>query len=109
MSSTPPKSPHSVDHHRSPSEIIRTHSEMLAAEAEFRAATRRLELDDLCSELKTPEERIRAWERLHGLTLPRNPNHAVLGGIALKTGLTLQEVQAVQRNDASRRMRRTEP
>jgi len=110
MSSNPPKSPDSFAHHRSPSELIRTHAEMLAAEAEFRAAQRRLELDALCSDLKTPEERIRAWERVHGLTLPRDSNHRILGGIALKTGLTLEEIHAVQRNDAARRARpRTSP
>lgn len=110
MSSNPPKAPDGFAHHRAPSELIRTHAEMLAAEAEVLAAKRRLELDALCSDLKTPEERIRAWERVHGLTLPRDPNHRILGGIALKTGLTLEEVQAVQRSDVARRIRpRTAP
>jgi len=78
---------------------------MLAAEAEVLAAKRRLELDALCSDLKTPEERIRAWERVHGLTLPRDPNHRILARVALKTGLKLEEVQAVQRSDVARRVR----
>jgi hypothetical protein len=82
---------------------------LLAAEAEASAAKRRVELEALCSDLKTPEERIRAWERVHGLSLPRDPNHPVLGGIALKTRLTLEQVQAVQRSDAARRRTRTEP
>lgn len=105
MNSNPPKSPDSFAHGTPSTELLRTHAEMLAAEAEVFAAKRRLELDALCSDLKTPEERIRAWERVHGLTLPRDPNHRILGRIALKTGLTLEEVQAVQRSDAARRLR----
>lgn len=53
-------------------------------------------------ELNTPAIRIRAWERLHRLTLPRGSAHAVLGVIAAATHLTLEQVQAEQR-------RRSEP
>jgi hypothetical protein len=91
------------------SELLRTHAAMLAAEAEANAARRRVELEALCSDLMTPEERIRAWERVHGLKLPRDPNHRVLGAIALRTRLTLKQVQAVQHDDAVRRMARTAP
>ena len=90
-------------------ELLRTHAEMLAAEAEANAARRRVELEELCSDLMTPEERIRAWERVHGLKLPRDPNHRVLGAIALRTRLTLEQVQTVQHDDAVRRMARTAP
>lgn len=109
MSSDPPKSPDSSAHPSLRSELIRTHSELLAAEAELNAAKRRVEMEELRSDLKTPEQRIRAWERVHGLALPRDPNHHVLGAIALETRLTLEQVQAVQRNDAERRMTRTAP
>jgi hypothetical protein len=85
-------------------ELLRTHAEMLAAEAEVKAARRRVELEELCSDVMSPEQRIRAWEKVHGLALPRDPNHRILAAIALKTGLTLEEVQAVQRSDAARRM-----
>lgn len=90
-------------------ELLRTHAEMLAAEAEANAARRRVELEELASDLMTPEERIRAWERLHGLSLPRDPNHRVLGAIALRTRLTLEQVQAVQHEDAVRRTSRAAP
>ena len=109
MSSNPPRFRDGPVHQGPQSELIRTHAELLAAEAEASAAKRRVELEALCSDLKTPEERIRAWERVHGLSLPRDPNHPVLGGIALKTRLTLEQVQAVQRSDAARRRTRTEP
>jgi DNA-binding transcriptional regulator YiaG len=87
-------------------EILRTHAEMLAAEAEFNAAKRRVELEELSSDLMTPEQRVRAWEKVHGLKLPRDPNHRILGAIALKTRLTLEQVRAVQLDDAAPRMAR---
>ena len=82
---------------------------MLAAEAEATAAVRRVELEALRSDLNTPEQRIRAWERVHGLSLPRDPNHHILVSIALETRLTLKQVQAVQHDNAVRRMARTTP
>ncbi len=87
-------------------DIIRTHTEMLAAEALARAAQRRVELEDLHSDLKSPEERVRAWERVHRLALPLDPNHPILDVIAVKTRLTIQQVQTVQRDDAARRAAR---
>lgn len=54
------------------------------------------------SELNTPAMRIRAWERLHRLTLPRGPAHAVLDVVARATRLTLEQVREEQR-------RRSEP
>ena len=108
MGSNPPKSRDNLAH-PSPSELIRTHSEMLAVEAEASAAQRRLEMEQLRSDLNTPEQRIRAWERVHGLTLPRDPNHHILLAIALETKLTVEQIQLVQRNDAARRMTRAAP
>ena len=54
------------------------------------------------SELNTPAVRIRAWERLHRLTLPRGSAHAVLDVVAKATRLTLEQVREEQR-------RRSEP
>ncbi len=91
------------------SELIRAHAEALAAEAEARAAKRRAELEELRSDLKSPEERVRAWERAHGLSLPLDPNHPIVDVIAVKTRLTLEQVRAVQKDDAARRVQRTTP
>jgi hypothetical protein len=44
-----------------------------------------------------PSERIRIWERLHGLPLPRNPTHKLLNVIAAATDLQLEQVQEEQR------------
>lgn len=49
------------------------------------------------SELNTPATRIRAWERLHRLTLPRGSAHSVLSVVAEATRLTLEEVREEQR------------
>ena len=49
------------------------------------------------SELNTPAMRIRAWERLHRLTLPRGSAHAVLNIVAKATHLTLEQVREEQR------------
>jgi len=49
------------------------------------------------SELNTPAMRIRAWERLHRLTLPRGSAHAVLDVVAQATRLTLEQVREEQR------------
>ena len=48
-------------------------------------------------ELNTPAIRIRAWERLHRLTLPRGSAHSVLSVVAAATNLTLEQVREEQR------------
>ena len=48
-------------------------------------------------ELNPPAIRIRAWERLHRLTLPRGSAHAVLDVVANATRLTLEQVREEQR------------
>ena len=58
---------------------------------------RQLELNEQRSPSKTAADRIRIWERLHQLPLPRSPEHRLLDIIAADTGLSLEEVQAEQR------------
>ena len=77
-----------------PARIVREQNE----EAE-RAQRERIEQS---SELNAPAVRIRAWERLHRLTLPRGSTHAVLDIVANATRLTLEQVREEQR-------RRSEP
>lgn len=64
------------------------------AEADER---RRLDLLDLSSAANAPAARIRAWEKAHGLTLPRGAAHPVLASVAAATHLTLDQVQEEQR------------
>ncbi len=89
------------------SEVSPTYMDTLAADAEARAAKRREDLEQLRSDLNSPEQRIRAWERVHGLTLPLTPNHPILDVIAVKTRLTMEQVQDVQRAEAARRALRS--
>jgi hypothetical protein len=49
----------------------------------------------------SPEMRVRMWERVHQLRMPRDPAHAILAQIAQQTELPLAEVQAVQRERAA--------
>jgi hypothetical protein len=53
---------------------------------------RRKELAEQISVLNTPDARIRIWERLHELALPRTPTHPLMRIIAAHTGLTIEQV-----------------
>jgi hypothetical protein len=58
---------------------------------------RQRELLEQASTLNAPTARIRIWERLHQLSLPRDPNHRLIAIIAANTGLTMDEVRDEQR------------
>jgi hypothetical protein len=70
-------------------------------QAEEAERAQRERIEQSC-ELNSPAIRIRAWERLHRLTLPRASAHSVLSVIAEATHLTLEQVREEQR-------RRSEP
>ena len=66
--------------------------------AQREAAERREQaLIDQRSLGNTPEQRIRVWERLHQVRMPKDPSHVILLLIAQQTGLALPDVQEVQR------------
>jgi len=62
-----------------------------------RAALRADELASQVSPMKDAEARIRIWERLHALRLPRSSNHVLVRVIAAQTRLTVGEVHEEQR------------
>jgi hypothetical protein len=66
-----------------------------------RAALRASELAAQISPIRGAEERIRIWERLHGLRLPSASAHALVKVVATQTHLTVGEVQAEQRRRSS--------
>jgi hypothetical protein len=68
-----------------------------ALEEYERAQQRRLELAEQHCLENPPAARIRAWEKVHGLSLPSDSAHPILDVIAVGTRLTLAEVQAEQR------------
>lgn len=81
--------------HRAP-ELVRTHAERLAQEAEERLHERQLVLAEQCASENSPDVRIRAWEKAHALCLPSDPRHPALHAIAICTGLTIAQVQEEQ-------------
>ena len=62
-----------------------------------RAALRAGELASQVSPMKDAEARIRIWERLHALRLPRSSSHVLVRVIAAQTRLTVGEVHEEQR------------
>jgi hypothetical protein len=83
-------------------DLVKSQSERIAEEEREREEKRSLELAEQRSDLNSPEVRIRAWERMHGLRMPSDPEHPVLYAIAVSTRLTVAEVQQEQRLRASR-------
>jgi hypothetical protein len=65
-----------------------------------RAALRADELAAQVSPTKDAEERIRIWERLHALRLPRRSSHVLVTVIATQTRLTTGQVHEEQRRRA---------
>ena len=61
-----------------------------------RAETRQAKIEAQASPFSTPRERIRLWEELHGLALPRDGAHKLVSVIAKSTALGVSEVQQEQ-------------
>ncbi|HEU4624339.1 MAG TPA: hypothetical protein VFS52_06225 [Steroidobacteraceae bacterium] len=76
---------------------IRDHRARIQMEEREKAERRRLELAEQRSDVNSPEVRIRAWEKVHGLRLPTDANHPILDVIAVATRLTLEQVREEQR------------
>jgi hypothetical protein len=66
-------------------------------EAEERLEHRRLEIAEQTLEQNLAAARIRAWEKVHALRLPSDPQHPILDQIALATQLSLADVHEEQR------------
>ncbi len=65
------------------------------------AERRRFDLAEQSSRLKTAEERIRIWERIHEVNLPRDSQHNLVEIIASDTGLTDVDVREEQQRRAA--------
>jgi hypothetical protein len=61
------------------------------------AERRQQELLEQRSSMNTPASRIRLWEQLHQVDLPRSPSHRLIDVIAAQTGLTSEDVRDEQR------------
>jgi hypothetical protein len=71
-----------------------------------RAALRATELAEQVAPAREADERIRIWERLHALRLPRSSGHALVTVIATQTCLTIGQVHEEQRRRAAMVARR---
>jgi hypothetical protein len=90
--------PFAVDYppRTSAADIIRDHRVRVAIEADARLERRRAEQAEQRESSSTPEARIRAWEKVHGLRLPLDAAHAIVAIIATETHLTVAEVREEQ-------------
>jgi hypothetical protein len=78
------------------------HRARIALEESERLERKQQELVEQTSERNTPAERIRIWERRHGLTLPRDSNHRLLAIVADQTDLALDQVREEQQRRLAR-------
>lgn len=65
-------------------------------EQQKRIEERKQQVALLSSPLSSADERIRLWERLHALALPRSPTHKLLPIIAQQTAIALAQVLEIQ-------------
>lgn len=75
-------------------ELVAERKEQIALEHAALQADKELRLAEQRSSATPPATRISLWEARHGLALPREPNHPLIGIIAQSTGLTVAEVIA---------------
>jgi hypothetical protein len=61
------------------------------------AERRERALIDQRSPENTPEVRVRIWEKLHQVRLPKSDTHAILAVVAKQTGMPLAAILEVQR------------
>ena len=78
------------------------HRARVALEESGRLERKQQELLQQTCERSTPAERIRVWERRHGLTLPRDTNHRLLNIVARQTDLALAQVREEQQRRLGR-------
>jgi len=87
------------------SDFQRDHRERMEIERLEAEERRQRQLSEQASLLNDPPARVRAWERAHGLTLPRAAGHPVLAVVAEATQLTLEQIRDEQRRRATASIR----
>jgi hypothetical protein len=82
--------------HTQGSDFAADHRARLALAESEKQERRRSDRAEQMSDANTPEQRIRIWERVHQIALPREVDHPLVRLIAERTGLTVAEVGAEQ-------------
>jgi hypothetical protein len=75
-------------------ELVAERKELIALEQAALQADKEHKLAEQRSIDTPPAARIAIWESRHGLAMPRDPNHPLMGIIAESTGLELAQVLA---------------
>jgi hypothetical protein len=75
--------------------------ERLARQQAAASERRQQALTEQASTLNTPQARIRIWEQLHAISLPRDSAHRLISVIAAHTGLTVAQVREEQQQRAA--------
>ena len=70
-------------------------------EEQERNAQRQKYLAALTSPQHDPQRRIRLWEQLHAMHLPRDADHRLVRAIATQTALTVEQIQQEQARRAA--------
>jgi hypothetical protein len=78
------------------------HRARIALKESERLQSKQRDLLGRSSDRGTPAERILTWERRHGLRLPRDVNHRLIGLVARETDLAPHQVRAEQRRRLAR-------
>ena len=81
--------------------IVAEHRQAIERAEHERAAVRLRALEAQSSAVNDPQVRITTWERLHALSLPRSPEHALVKLIATQTRLTVDQVRVEQQRRAT--------
>lgn len=74
--------------------------ERLARQQAQAAERRQQALTEQASALNSPQVRIRIWEQLHAIELPRSTAHRLISIIAANTGLTIAQIREEQQQRA---------
>lgn len=80
--------------------LVAEHRQAMERAEQERAAVRLRALEAQSSAVNDPQVRITTWERLHALSLPRTPEHALVTLIATQTRLTVDQVHVEQQRRA---------
>ena len=82
---------------RTAAEPLSDYRTRLALERARAAEQREIDIAEQRSVQSSPDARIRAWEKVHGVRLPDDPAHPVLRSVARATALTMDQVHDEQR------------